>query len=364
MSDTVSVIIPTHNRAPQLLRAVRSVLEQSHQDLEVLVVDDESTDDTRAVVEAIDDTRVRYLWQPNAGPAAARNNGLRHSRGDYIALLDDDDEWLPWKIEAQIKVLQAFPDAGLVWTDMMAVDTAGNTVHDSYLTKRYTGYYYLDRERDFFERRPLRRIWPDCPPAVADAPAYLGQVYLQMFMGSLMLESTVLIRRERQVATGEFDEAFSAGYDYFLRACLHGNVAFLDAPSTRYQIGGDSISGAGGRVAAARRNLVTIEKVLASPAGAAIPETLVRERLARCHIWIGGEELPDDPLSARRHFAFVLKSRGPLRDGHLRPYALTMYALSFCPPAAYRWLKRANRALTRVAQEARHVDPRHGRRGA
>jgi glycosyltransferase involved in cell wall biosynthesis len=120
----VSVIIPTHDRAVLCRRAVASVLAQTHGDLEVIVVDDGSRDGTREAVEGMD-PRVRYIWQENAGVAAARNRGMAAARGEFIALLDSDDLFLPWKIEAQLAAMRFFPRAGMVWTDMVAVDPQG-----------------------------------------------------------------------------------------------------------------------------------------------------------------------------------------------------------------------------------------------
>jgi len=97
MSDNIifSVVIPTYNRADRLRDTLQSVLEQSFGDLEIIVVDDGSTDDTESACHAIDDSRIRYIRQENAGPAAARNTGVSNARGDYIAYLDSDDRWHP-----------------------------------------------------------------------------------------------------------------------------------------------------------------------------------------------------------------------------------------------------------------------------
>lgn len=106
----VSVVIPAYNRERTLLRAVRSVLDQSFRDLELIVVDDASTDDTRTVVEGLADTRVRCVSHDrNRGAAAARNTGIRAARGDYVAFLDSDDEWLPHKLEVQMAGLLSAP---------------------------------------------------------------------------------------------------------------------------------------------------------------------------------------------------------------------------------------------------------------
>jgi len=103
----ISVVIPTYNRQQTILRAVNSVLNQTYQDLEVIVVDDCSTDDTRAVVEAIADPRVRYVClEKNSGACTARNKGITLSRGEYIAFQDSDDEWYPNKLVKQLAALE------------------------------------------------------------------------------------------------------------------------------------------------------------------------------------------------------------------------------------------------------------------
>ncbi|PSP80879.1 glycosyl transferase family 2 [Halobacteriales archaeon QS_4_69_225] len=104
---TVSVIIPTYDRAPVLGRAIDSVLAQTHTDLEVVVVDDASTDETAAVVERRRDPRLeRVAHDENRGASAARNTGIEHATGEYVAFLDSDDEWRPRKLERQLERLE------------------------------------------------------------------------------------------------------------------------------------------------------------------------------------------------------------------------------------------------------------------
>src|SRR5262245_46961170 len=106
----VSVIIPTHNRADFLRDAIFSVLNQTFQDFEIIVVDDASTDNTSEVIGAFNDERIRYLrHDTNKGGSAARNTGILNSQCDYIAFLDDDDQWLPEKLAKQVDTLIASP---------------------------------------------------------------------------------------------------------------------------------------------------------------------------------------------------------------------------------------------------------------
>jgi len=113
----VSVIIPTYNRANLLPRAIKSVLNQTFQDFELIIVDDGSTDNTRKVVEEFQrkDQRIKYIFQENSGgPAKPINTGIKNSKGEYIAILESDDEWLPEKLEKQVEILDKFPNVGLV----------------------------------------------------------------------------------------------------------------------------------------------------------------------------------------------------------------------------------------------------------
>jgi len=105
LSDSVSVVIPTWNRADRLVEAIRSALEQSAPVLEVLICDDGSTDDSaeRVATLAAVDPRVRWLPGARGGrPAIPRNRGIAASRGEWLAFLDSDDTWLPGKLEAQL----------------------------------------------------------------------------------------------------------------------------------------------------------------------------------------------------------------------------------------------------------------------
>lgn len=120
-SPLVSVILPTHNRADTLTAAMRSVLDQSYRNLELIVVDDASTDATIEVVNAMDDPRIQLLRQEtNSGAPAARNAGISEARGDYVAFQDSDDEWLPGKLAKQMEVFLASPtDVGAVYCAML-----------------------------------------------------------------------------------------------------------------------------------------------------------------------------------------------------------------------------------------------------
>jgi len=112
----VSVVIPLYNKAPYIARALNSVLAQTFQDLEVIVVDDGSTDDGAMVVKGFKDPKIRLIQQKNQGVSAARNRGIEAAQTELIAFLDADDEWLPGFLETIVRLRMVYPDAGAYGT--------------------------------------------------------------------------------------------------------------------------------------------------------------------------------------------------------------------------------------------------------
>lgn len=127
MTDLVSVVIPTFNRAKVLPRAIECVLAQDFQNLEIVIVDDASSDETPHLFEGECDSRIRFLrLSQNSGGAEARNVGWRAARGEFVAFLDSDDEWLPDKLSKQLHVIhKAGKKAGLVYTGLLYRDGTG-----------------------------------------------------------------------------------------------------------------------------------------------------------------------------------------------------------------------------------------------
>ena len=316
----VSVVIPTFNRERELTRAIESVLAQTYPTLEIIVVDDGSTDDTRAVATRYA-PHVRYIWQPNSGVSTARNAGLRTARGEFVALLDSDDEWQPWKLAAQIPVLRADASLGMVWSDMSAVDDTGGLVADRYLRR----YYGLENEQAietaFPPPRPLRQFWPDAPGQLASADVYSGDIFSRLILGNCVHTSTVVLRRERLRCVGGFDESLGRSgedYEFHFHTCFFGPVAFVDLPTTRYRVGaGDQLSGTAYSLQIARSNLRTVEKWMRrGRSRIQVEARLLRWRLAESHAWIGEEALAQgDAATARRYLgkSLLINPRQPRR---------------------------------------------------
>jgi len=123
MNPKISVVIPTYNRAAKVSKGIESALAQTFSDLEVIVVDDGSSDDTGTVLANAFGDRIRYYYQANQGASAARNKGIAEARGEWIAFLDSDDEWESDKLEWQFKALERFgPQCGGCYTDVRLVN--------------------------------------------------------------------------------------------------------------------------------------------------------------------------------------------------------------------------------------------------
>ncbi|OGH97973.1 MAG: hypothetical protein A2104_05240 [Candidatus Melainabacteria bacterium GWF2_32_7] len=124
----VSVIITTYNRLDYLGYAIESVLNQTYDDLELIIVDDGSTDNTREFVNSYYDDRIIYHYQENKGQNPARNKGMELARGEYIAHLDSDDTWTSTKLEKQVNILENNADIGLVYCGTLLIDKQNNNI--------------------------------------------------------------------------------------------------------------------------------------------------------------------------------------------------------------------------------------------
>lgn len=128
INHMVSVIIPTYNRGDRIERSIKSVLSQTYINIEVIIIDDGSTDDTRNIINKIDDERIRYFYQENAGACIARNQGIKLVNGEFIAFHDSDDVWYQDKIEKQMEIFENNPNVDLVFCKLVQKRKNGNEV--------------------------------------------------------------------------------------------------------------------------------------------------------------------------------------------------------------------------------------------
>jgi glycosyltransferase involved in cell wall biosynthesis len=341
----VSVVVPTFNRAGVLPRAVASALAQTHQNVQVVIADDGSTDGTCELVARLwaNEPRVEYHFQENNGVSAARNLGFAHSRGEFVALLDSDDEWVPWKLELQLAALRAYPDAGMIWTDMRAIGIDGHEVSPRYLRTMYSAWDQIKAEALFSQSMKVADMAPaELHDAVGSARVYSGDIFSQMVLGNLVHTSTVLIRRERLAAVGTFDEAlYPAGedYDFHLRTCRFGPVAFIDLPTINYEVGGADALSRHGDVLAVNFLKVVTRTLEQDRSRIHLTDSQIHWVLADAEGWVGGALLENGQGGARLH---LLKS---LRHRPLQPRVARQLAKSMVPSGLRAQVRRAYLAV-------------------
>jgi glycosyltransferase involved in cell wall biosynthesis len=199
----VSIIIPSYNMAAQAVRAVESVLAQTYPNIEIIFVDDGSTDDTRQRLEPYK-SKITYLYKNNGGVCSARNLGLRQAKGRYIGLLDSDDTYMPDKVEACMDFFKRHPDYGFVHTDTYLVDGQGAVV------SRYN--------------HPMSR--------------YTGWVTRHLLMGNFIANPTCFLKRECVEQCGVYNEKLfpPADWDVWLRISRKYKVGYIDRPLSKYSI--------------------------------------------------------------------------------------------------------------------------------
>ena len=226
-NPTVSVIIPTYNRANLIGKAIKSVLKQTYQDFEIIVVDDGSTDNTGEIIRSFKDKRVKYIekYKKNKGISVARNIGIKMARGKYFAFLDSDDEWLSEKLSKQIKVLQyESPEVGAVYSNLCYMDENGKNTNKLRNPKK-EGYIYED---------------------------LLGKNYVGP-------PSTLLIRKECFHRVGLFDDLLNAqeDWDMWIRIAKYYRFALIKIPLVKYRLHSNQLSkNLGVKIITANRILV------------------------------------------------------------------------------------------------------------
>lgn len=209
----ISVVVPTWNGRRFIMDTLKSILDQTHRGLEVIVVDDESSDGTVALVTAFSDPRVRVIQQRNGGVSSARNVGVAQAHGSFIAFSDQDDIWHPRKLELQLQALAERPAGWLSCTAFR--------------------FWLPDKTGAYPD--PQRLLGDQSGSELEQSLS--GWAYHQMLLESHVLTSSALLRRDDALAIGQWDTSLEYGedWDYWLRASRITQFATLKAPLVAYR---------------------------------------------------------------------------------------------------------------------------------
>ena len=301
MTPAVSVVIPTYNYGHYVAGALKSALRQTCADLEVIVVDDASTDDTAAVVRPyLADARVAYHRVPHGGVSAAKNQGIHLARAPLVAFLDADDLWLPRKLERQLAFFRADPELGVVYARRVLMDQDGRAV-------------------------------PYVQPTL-----HRGDVVRPLFLTNFVCQSAAVVRRAVFAEVGLYDERYppSEDWDLWLRAALRYRFDYVDEPLVRYRVGHASLTKRSGARLLTR--LEVMRRFLDERGGRKLlPAALVRQAWADTYVNLALAWRTHSPWEALK---FNLKATAAC------PRFLPAWkglATALVPERGRRWLRRA-----------------------
>jgi glycosyltransferase involved in cell wall biosynthesis len=224
--STLSVVIPAYNAEKTIIQTIESVQKQTFQDFELIVIDDGSKDNTVEVVQSFRDARIKVFSYENGGVAVARNRGISHATGEFVALLDADDLWTPDKLELQLAALQDHPDAGVAYS----------------WTSRF-----MDGQKE--------TLTPSIPVF------FEGNVYAELLIYNFLGNgSNPLIRKTAIESVGEFDRACvpCEDWDFYLRLAAQWSFVLVHKQQILYRQ--SSNSGSSNITVMEKASLITIEK--------------------------------------------------------------------------------------------------------
>ena len=301
----VSVVMPAFNSARYIAEAIDSALQQDYPALEIIVVDDGSTDDTAKIVSRFGD-RVQLLKQQNKGSAAARNLGIRHARGKFIAFLDADDVWWRHKIRQQIEALiqggYKMAYSRFIW---------------SYPDERGQ---HADSQSEF--EKP-------CNPHLSTAAIVTGWNYAELLLDCIVWTSTVIVGKAEIEKVGLFDESLRKGQDYDLWLKLSRQIAMvgMETPTALYRIHATSITAS---VKEINYEYLILSRAVerwseTGPDGRAPPAGQVTARLARSSFGHGRTHLRvGNPRIAAESFQLSMRHSG-IRVKTLAFWAIALF---------------------------------------
>ncbi len=309
VNPIVSVVVPSYNRGNVIAQTLDSALAQTYPQIELIVVDDGSTDGTERAVEPYRD-RIIYVRQQNQGLAAARNAGMARSTGEFVAWLDSDDLWNAEKVALQVAFMQQHPVCALIASDFSAFDESG------YFDRSHMSSCYGAIGRTpgglagFFPRHQLFRTTglPHMGALPELVSIHYGAIYRQLVGGNVLHPPTVLYRREAAQRAGMLDKKFrrDSDWEYLLRLSREGDVAFINHPLMRYRYSPDQMSSDKYSADIAESRLLVLESLKTLDLSL-VSDAEFRKRLGYSHLAAASAMADDQRLRGARHLVQSLR---------------------------------------------------------
>lgn len=251
----VSVLIPCYNAEKFIFSTVSSVLNQTYQDFEIIIVNDGCHDNTENIVKSFNDSRIVYIYQENAGPSAARNKGIKNASGDYIAFLDADDFWYPEKLKKQMKVFDENPNINIVYNATITEEEGTLKTH-------------IDKYRNY--------------PTKEDFMRYL---LCNMFT----ISSSVVIKKSALYEAGLFNEDIKPAedWDLWMRLAKNHNFYYIDEVLVKLFRPQTSLSRSGSIDNMKKNHLAILDKFFNIPENNKLYEKMKGEAYAHQYFMFG-----------------------------------------------------------------------------
>jgi len=305
----VSVIIPAYNKSELTLRAIESVLNQTYDNIEIIVVDDGSSDNTKEELKSFGN-KIRYIFKENAGACSARNVGIKQATGEYIALLDCDDIYYPEKLAKSVEYLETNPDYGFVSTNAYLIDANDKVV---------SVFSNSHRKRN-------------------------GFIASKLIFINLVCNSTVIVRRSCFKKVGYYDEKIfiPADWDMWLRLAEVYKAGYIDEKLTGYRVS-DSYTKSH-KETALNENLYVIKKTFNR--NNVISKKLINKGYANIYFGFGIAHIADSNIHRARELFFKAAKNRPAN-----PKMLIVLALSLLFPRGLVKIIKIKYNLKKINQE-------------
>lgn len=305
-SGTVSIVIPTYNCARYIGESVSSAIRQTYENVEVLVVDDGSTDNTAEVLRPYFN-KIRFIRQKNHGVSQARNTAIDMSSGEYIAFIDADDLWLPNKLEIQISFLERNKDVAGVCTDFSTINSTGDVIMPRSIKKHYPIFkrYKLAMEKIFSYHEQLS-VHSGLTKQNSEFDVYYGNIFKALFRGNFIKTSSFVVRKKDMLRIGGFNKNFHTqeDYEYWLRLAKEYELGYIDAPLTAWRKHDVQITRSDQTEDVILQSLAAIQNI-AIEARKILGEKAVNQRLSEKYRSLGLIYLRNDKI---RHAREALKN--------------------------------------------------------
>jgi glycosyltransferase involved in cell wall biosynthesis len=304
----VSIVVPLYNGEAFITDAIESILSQTYTNYEIIVIDDGSTDGSRQLLIPFFD-KISYVYKPNGGIASAYNAGVRISKGELVAFLEQDDIWAPTRLEQHVQYLKRHPDTGMVYSRYFIVDLVAP--NDSELST-------LNLQ---------------------------GQCFVSLFTtclekGSILPFSAVTVLRNVLEQIGELDTDLrvSVDYDTWLRIAFAYAIGFIDAPLFTYRLHGENTS------AAPLPALVDEEKILekwitGNRIRGIVPGPAIRDRLCRLFVALAYQYRSTDNIARERFYRRKVLLLAPFHLKSWRNYIMSFFDRSSQSVLSWYWHK-------------------------